>query len=293
MLGDTGYSCDMRLKKSDMVLWIGVFVVTALLLVPLPPIGAILHWPALVAELENFGHPLAFAWLAHLAHGRLRWQWVLALAAGYGGAIELIQPLTHRDASVSDAVNDVLGAGFMLLLHAGRQESTSFRRRGLIGLAAVTGIAVATPLAITIAAYINRSVQAPVLWSDRSALFKRFSYWQESVYPGLAVAEPLPDWRDWGFLEVEVENLRSQPLPVVVRVHDRLHDQTDRDRYNGGFTLTPQGHHTLRIPLDLIRKAPAKRQMDLSAIRGIMVFGFREPGTQTPSFHVTEIRLTR
>ena len=301
MLGDMRYSRDLRWSKSDLVLWLSVCALTLLLLAPLPLAGLARLWPALVEDGENFGHPVMGAWLAHLAFRRLRssfpppspapWQWSFILISGYGGFIEILQHFTGRDASLTDFMNDVLGAGFALLLHARAAASSPWLRRGLLALAAAAGVAAAAPLTMTLAAYAARSVQAPVVWNEHSRLLKRFWYWKHDDYPGLVIDEPLPDWRQWNFLELKLANPQPLILHIVVRVHDREHDRTYRDRYNGRFTLPPQSNQTVLIPLEEIRTAPQSRQLDMSAIRGVIVFELDKTSAHAPLFQVSQIRL--
>jgi VanZ family protein len=294
------YGCDMRLSRSSLVLWISVGVATLLLLAPLPLAEAVERWPALMEEVENLGHPLVVAWLSHLVFLRLRSGpcptlrmaslWVLVLAACYGAATELLQSLTGRDASVRDALNDVLGAAFVLLLHA-RRETSGRARWGIISVAALIGITCTAPLTVTISAYVVRAAKAPVIWNDQSMLLGQFAGWKNEDLSAFVISEPLPDWREWLFIEMDIRNLQQEPLDIVVRVHDRSHDQSHHDRYNGSFILPPQVGETLRIPLEEIRMAPASRQMNLGAIQGIVVFS--TASSQASPFHVSEIRLSR
>lgn len=288
----------MRSTKPDLapLLW-GVGI-TALLLLPLPIETASRRWPALTNDLIDFGHPLAFAWLAHVLFVSLRsrtprptpspFLWVLAGAAGYGAATELVQGLVGRQPSIIDFRNDMLGVAFGLLWHAWHEAIAAGVRFGIASLAALVAGVVVSPLAFTIAAYAHRAVMAPVLWRPDSHLFGHLSRIQPAPYPSLAVREPLADWRGHGHLEIDIENPQPAPHPVVVRVHDLLHDQRHRDRYNRRFSLAPRSRQTLRIPLEEIRTAPAGRQMAMEAIRGIVVFSVANSGAQ---FHVHEIRL--
>ncbi len=103
-------------------------IATALLLLPLPTDILKSRWPAMAYELENLCHPLLFALLAHATFRLLRaWQpapartpyaTVLVLAAGFGLATVAVQAMVGRDSSWIDLGNDVLGAGFAVLLHA-------------------------------------------------------------------------------------------------------------------------------------------------------------------------------
>lgn len=301
MLGDIGYNCDMPLTKREFAPWLWAAAATVLLLMPLPLDAANARWPALTQALQNFGHPLVFAWLAHVVFARLRtrmprpspapWLWVLAGALGYGAATEIAQAQLGRSASVTDLANDLLGAGFALLLHWRSEQAATSGRRALAAMAVMVAGVAAAPLALTTTAYVYRSAREPLLWKADDALFAVFSYRQGGRFTGLAVVEPLPDWTGWNQLQVEVENLQPEELPLVVRVNDRRHNQRYRDRYNGTFALPPLARQTLRIPLEQIRTMPASRQLDLERVDAIVVFSMSRD--QPRRFKVHEIRLAR
>jgi VanZ family protein len=289
----------MRADRGDLrpLLW-GVGI-TALLLLPLPTHDAARRWPALLRDLNDACHPLAFAWLAHLLFDRLRvriprpsrapYLWVLGAASAYAAATELIQPLVGRQSSLMDAANDMLGAAVGLLLHVRGEQTLPWRRRGLAWLAATFAAVALAPLAFTIAAYAHRSLKSPVLWQPDSALFARFSHWQ-SRSSALVIREPLADWRDFRYLEIDISNPAPAMQRVAVRVHDLAHDLRHEDRYNTGFDLPPASRQTLRISLRQVSEAPRGRQMDMRAIRGIVIFSAARPRA---AFVVHEIRLAR
>lgn len=271
-----------------------------LLLLPLPIEAAEQRWPALTQAVQNFGHPLLFAWLAHLVFVALRrrmpppsitpYVLVLAGAVAFGSATELAQTFTNRTVSMDDLVNDTLGAAFALLLHAcAGQQRRAWRRRSLAAAAVLIAIALIAPLALVLAAYVERAARAPVLWEDGAILSGRFSYWQTGWYTGLVINEPVPDWTAWRVLEVELENPDETPLPVVVRVDDRRRGHWFRDRYNGRFMIEPGARNTLRIPLDEIRHAPDGRTMEMDGIRGVAIFTITRGATR--DFRVHRIRL--
>jgi hypothetical protein len=64
------------------------------------------------------------------------------------------------------------------------------------------------------------------------------------------------------------------PLPLVLRVHDASHDQRYADRFNRLLLIHP-GVNRIVIPLDDVRRAPDRREMDMTRIRGIMLFAYR------------------
>lgn len=289
----------MRPTKADLAPWLWGIGITALLLLPLPTGAASMRWPALVRDLTEYAHPVAFAWFAHVLFRSLRthmprpsagpYLWVAAGVVVYGATTELVQALVDRQPSLIDFRNDMLGAVFAMMLHWRKESGVLALRIALACAAAIVGIAASKPLAWTLTAYANRWVQAPVLWQADSRLFGHFSSWDEGDFPVLRLREPMADWRGWGHLEVDIENPQGQPHPVVVRVHDLWHDLRHRDRYNERFTLQPGTRQTLHIALDNVRTAPEGREMDMNSIRGIVVYSAaRDP---VGEFRVHQIRL--
>lgn len=289
----------MRPGKADLTAGLWGIGITALLLIPLPTEAAAARWPALVQELTDFCHPVAFACLTQVllrslrAHAQtLSAKHYLSVAAGiilYAAATELLQAVVERHPSVSDFRNDLLGAAVAMLLHWRRDAAAAWARTCLASAAVVLGAVATQPLAWTLAAYAHRTLRTPVLWKADSRLFGRFSTWEHGRQPALTVHEPVRDWRGWNHLEVQIENPQPVEQPVVLRIHDLHHDQRYRDRYNERFVLAPGSRATLRIPLERIRSAPQGRDLDMAAIRGIIVFsGTRQPAAE---FRVHEIRL--
>lgn len=281
--------------------WLLSALVGALLLLPLPIEPGSQRWPALVSEIENLGHPIAFGLLAHIAFRWLRshlpdpsaspYLWVLSGTALLGLLTEAAQTWTGRDPSWADFMEDLLGAMVALLLHA-RAEQTLPARRLAIGTGAFLAVAASiTPMGVTLAAYAHRTLQEPLLWRDGSALFGRFTHWHRGSYAALMLGEPAPDWRNWKFLELDLETIQPSPMQVVVRVHDRLHNQLHEDRYNETFTLAAGTRAVLRIPLDRVQRGPRQRTLDMSEIAGVVVFA--PDAAPIGDLIVHEIRLSR
>jgi len=80
----------------------------------------------------------------------------------------------------------------------------------------------------------------------------------------------------------------DHPIELVLRIHDRRHNEDYADRFNRSLTFQP-GINAFRIPLDEIRAAPAGREMDLSAIERLSVFAVA-PEAQL-SLYLLELRL--
>lgn len=276
-------------------------LILLLVMAPLPLDALERRWPALAAEIQNLGHPLLFGLLSHLVLARLRarynglttahFVWVLAGSFVFGLGTEAAQTLVDgRDASLTDLLNDMLGAGAAALLNA-RSGRAGRQRRLLSVSAAIIALLVISPLAVTIAAYASRSLAGPgVMWRAGMPLAQRFAHWQGAPFPGLVVDEPIADWRAWSLLEIEVESLHAPAAPVHVRVHDLAHEGEYRDRFNETFEIPAGARTVLQIPVSRIGSAPVTRRMDLAAVRGIIVFA---PGGDAPGFAVHEVRLVR
>jgi hypothetical protein len=94
------------------------------------------------------------------------------------------------------------------------------------------------------------------------------------TYPGVAFDEPYPDWSGYRSLVFAVVSDLGAPLVLTIRVHDAAHDQRTEDRFNRSLSIRP-GVNRFVIPLDDIRHAPDRREMDMRRIRGIILFGYQ------------------
>jgi hypothetical protein len=281
-------------------LWLSTALVAALLIVPLPIEPWAQRWPALTTESKNLAHPVACGLLAHLAFGRarLRWPapttapyfWVMGGIACLGLLTEALQGRTGRETSWGDVTGNLLGSLVTLLLHARAEQRLAISRLAMgIGATLAASAAVA-PLVLTLLAYAHRSLQVPVLWKDDSVLSGYFAHWHQGNYAALVLTEPISDWQEWNFLEIDLKALPSD-MQVIVRVHDRQHDQSHEDRFNESFTLLARERTLLRIPLTRIREGPDRRVLDLSNIAGVVVFAPEAAPARELSVHT--VRLSR
>jgi len=285
-----------------------IAVALALLLVPFPS-GA-QRWSH---SIENSAHALLFALLTWLLlRTRLPPFRSAVLAALFGALTELAQSLVGRDASLLDFANDLLGIGIALLIHARRNQP----RPSLSVALALMVCAVIAPLLWTGAAYAQRHWQAPVLWQQRSWLDRYFIAshgarvtsiaasqcnadrrgralrveLQSGQYPGIALEEPLADWRGYDRLVVELANPGAASLPLVLRVHDASHNFEFADRYNHSIDAAAGALISLSVDLRDIRQAPAHRTLDLSRVAGVMLFSNGLPLNST-AFCLLSIQL--
>jgi len=215
---------------------------------------------------------------------------------------EIAQIPTARDASASDVVSDLLGAGGFLAIAVVFSSSISVpkgRGRYLVILGIALLILPLKPLAFVSAAYYERNNALPTLASFEGNFGHAFFRLQnadikiverpdtnsvvaeillkDGAWPGIIFHDIWPNWQPYTALIFDIDNPDDDPLPLGVRVHDVTHsrgDQPYRDRFNRMLELAP-GPNTIRIPLDEIRTAPAGREMNMSEIEGLAIFATR------------------
>jgi hypothetical protein len=153
-----------------------------------------------------------------------------------------------------------------------------------------------TPLVRMGVAYVHRNGQFPVLADFRSRIEQSWVVgygvnreiadgalqveFLAAQWPGVSLHEPMPDWRAFKVLVIDVENPDAERLPLSVRVHDRRHGRTYNDRFNRRFDMGPRERRTLRISLEDIRRGPRQRLMDMGHISDITLFRDQPRGSR-------------
>ena len=142
---------------------LSILVLAGLILVPPPPVPFLVPYPHSYEVVENCAHPLIFALVGLIVIGRLRpWcrrtgrpAWLpyaaaLGTAAVLGAATEITQLFIHRDCSLEDFINDLLGAGFAASAHAWvilrGQPAKPSTRPLLLTLSAACAVLIGLPL---------------------------------------------------------------------------------------------------------------------------------------------------
>jgi hypothetical protein len=239
----------------------------------------------------------------------------LGAACMLGLLSEIAQIATSRDASIRDFVADCLGAagflGLAVALTPGQGLSPAHRVfSACVGLA-LLGSALA-PLAHVSAAYIERDTQFPTIFEADNTFGRKLIRLQNARYevavaagsnnthaeitfldapwPGVAFHDLAPDWTAYQALIVDLAVDGEAPLRINLRVHDLVHrrNQAFGDRFNRTYDLPP-GRHILEISLDDIRVAPQSREMNMTEIAELILFGSDADAGR--SFRLYNIRL--
>ena len=247
------------------------------------------------------------------AHAATRLYLFAGLAGiGAGFLSEVIQRPLRRDASWEDVIADAIGVVCALAAHALFDRRSGLRRwhRALaLGVVIACAAIYLAPIVAMTRAYLHRNGQFPVLADFRS---RSELYWTMNLgtrreivddvleveflaasFPGLSFHEPVPDWRPYQSLVIDVENPGSAPLDLGVRVHDRRHTHQFNDRFNRHFVLAPGERKVLRIPLEDIRRGPRSRLMDMQQISDVTLFRGDTEGSRQVRVHGMRLERAR
>jgi len=297
-----------------LLLLFGLLGLAGLLLfvqLPIPPTYA-------GRTIENAGHTPLFALITlallavmqgdHKFAGAKLYGLAGLTGVGVGLLTELIQEPLRRDASWEDVFADAIGVVCALALYAlfdRRNVIPRLVRFGALVVAVVCIAAYLAPIVRMTRAYLHRNGQFPVLADYRSSIEL---YWivgyginrdlnrgalevdfEDDKTPGVSLHEPVPDWRDYHTLVLDVENPDTQALKLGVRVHDQRHGKVFVDRFNRLFDLAAGQRQQIRIALDDVRRGPRDRLMDMGHISDITLF--RGEPTGSRHLRVYSLRL--
>ena len=267
------------------------------------------HLPGFFA-LTMFAHRF-WPWDAPPCARRLRAASALTL---FSIAVEIIQPLTGRSASITDLINGLAGIllAFILLAYADSARRKAIRL-ALIPLSA-TCLAIAFLPAWKESAGMRwRAANFPLLadfetdaelrlWpgsgqgttvarSPSNASHGQFSLrittTPTAIWPGVRLNAGGRDWSAYGSLAFEIWN-EGPGFTITLRVDDDFPHNEREDRFYRDVPLATGWNH-IRIPLSEIESSPRARRLDLRAIRTIAFFIDAPKAPHT--FHIDRLRL--
>jgi hypothetical protein len=91
------------------------------------------------------------------------------------------------------------------------------------------------------------------------------------TYPGIRIDEPYPDWSRFSHFQLDIFSELTSLQSLVIRIDDLHHNNEHSDRFNKAVTISPGLNH-IQIPIDDIRLAPVGREMDLRAMKSVLLF---------------------
>ena len=279
-------------------------------------------------ELTNSGHAILFGSVAvvvlmlswQLLRGRvprLRWHYFIAffVTAFMGGAVEIIQIYTPRDADPYDFLMDCLGAASFLCIVAAFDKrlkrpspaAGESRRKAGLTLAGLSFFALAflspglwatamitrdadfpticgfdsyweTKWIHTVRARLERVPPPPGFTTARGMVGKFTAL--KGAFPKMDFIEVDPDWRGYSSLNLDIFSQLDHPVNMAIRIDDVHHNDRFEDRFNRRLVVQPGLNHYV-IDMNDILNAPKGRQMDLEHITHVLIFGVfpRQPFT--------------
>lgn len=296
--------------------WIALLVIGILLAaVVFAPVPGDTRW---IRTLHNSAHAPIFGCVSlltlfvvrrqpRLASVGVTGQYALALGAALllGILTELLQIPTGRDATVEDALHDVIGAVALLGIFAAFDSQVrASAHSGAVRLAAamigIVALSVAVaPVTRAAIKYQQRDERFPVLadFTERYDRYFILQQWAEfspaklpapwasqagegamhvdlldGPYPGLEFIEPRPDWSGYSTLAVDLTNPTPLALQLELRVHDAAHNYQPADRFSRRFDLAPRTRQVIRIPLQDVAAGPRTRKLDLRNVAGMIIY---------------------
>ena len=274
---------------------------------------------------QDFAHVPAFGaitWcllMLRRPHVPVDFVLAVAVAVALGGGVEIVQGLIGGDASLLDVWRDLLGATIAacicwLMMRTG----TTLNWRLILlpgGLAALTSALALLPVAQCALAYRHRDSNFPVLAdfhsrSDTYLLratepaFRRVKVaagpgkradiallvpYSTATWPGVVFEEPVPDWRAFESLAIDIYNPGDEPQSIVVGIHDALYNGTAADRFTAHYELGAHTRKTILIPMSAIRNAPHGRTFDLQRVGRLAIA--HEPKQPSGNFILYKVWL--
>ncbi len=241
-----------------------------------------------------------------------RYARVLVLCIVIGALIEFLQGFEGRPPSFFDVMTDTAGAlvGLGVLSLATRPSESRGSRQSQAGFWTIVALAM-----VGLTFILWRPIQAATAYAHRARIFPAVAEFDrpidlyftttDGVRTGLAripapwarepgeralaldyapghppavqVFEPSGDWRGYGTIAVDLTNAGATPLPFVFRILDARHDWTDADRMNLPLMIPPGTRTMVRVTLQAVEGAPARRRMDMANIANVMLFGHDPP----------------
>ncbi len=286
-----------------------------------------------VEVVQNWGHAPVFGLLslgilylkthtgkrAPAGHPR-DYFFAAAVAIALGVAVEIVQFFIGRDADPFDALQDALGIGATLSIHAWlfrhHLNLGARQRKAVIAIALVTALWAMAPVAACAAAYWHRDRLFPVIADFRSPLdlyfirageppFARVGLpagvpgvrdqptlrvpFGDHPWPGVVIEEPKPDWSGYQNLAVDISNPNASELTLLLTIHDRAYIGGKEDRYNRTFVVPAHERFILKTPLRDIEHGPEARTLNMRELWRVAIVQDRH--SPQPAFFLNRVWL--
>jgi hypothetical protein len=219
---------------------------------------------------------------------------VLVASQLLGIAIELLQGLLQREASIDDLYRIFFGIVSGISLVSLTRQKT-LRNKILMGMFSLGFLFPGCASLFQVSWHnIQRAQAFPVIldfnaaWSSSFVRFDKTEMklssdkagdnnhlfcirFAAARFPGVSLIEPVPDWSAYRKLRFKVASGHNENMNLFLRIHDIYHDQHYQDRFNQKLIIHP-GLNEIVISLAQIEKGPLNLDLDLTNIAGLILF---------------------
>lgn len=261
----------------------------------------------LIKDVWNSGHLFLFALVSygyfsldskanHSITYKIIFTTIICLILG--SAIEVIQLLFHRDFSINDIINDLLGGyiGLLTLAIFNKQQTTKLKTTALL-LIIFCFAAGLRNMEKHLLDEWNMRQQFPVLsdfenqlemsrWENSRTILQRTQEFTKTGayslrvsflpgrYPNISLEHFINDWSDYKAIRYSIYNPSNKTHALTMKVYDKKNisrGSSYADRFNHKISVAP-GWNTFNIPLIDIINAPKNRPIDMQQIKGFSLF---------------------
>ena len=216
-----------------------------------------------------------------------------------GGLIEIIQAHTGRDGNWKDLLHDMAGTWLGLFWFQ--------RANKWIWYGRIVSVVLVLPSLLTVLLegvfQLHTQAQFPVIanfespieiyghrdqvvrsqdFASQGSYSVKISLAKDKPYSGITFDRLYKDWSSYKHLAFDIYNPEAGAFMMSLRVNDAKHQVNgwhDVDRYNARFVVNPGWNH-LMFSLAEIQRAPAHRQMEMTAITHLVIFANQLPTAQ-------------
>ncbi|WP_155302159.1 carbohydrate binding domain-containing protein [Desulfosarcina widdelii] len=240
---------------------------------------------------------------------------IILAALLLGILVELGQSAFSRTPDTGDLFRNLIGAGVALcfLLPVRKGFPSKLLRLLQLILIILIGLQI-RPIAVALIDEQHARNEFPVLSDFQSAQLDRWegggaisiekdigsrgnramrADLDTQLYSGFTLKYFPRNWKGYQWFQFRIYNPSEEVIRITCRIHDKLHTQGPQlyaDRFNRTQSI-PVGWHTITIPLDDVRMAPAGREMDISQIYAVGFFATQLPHPRT--IYIDDVRLIK
>ena len=239
---------------------------------------------------------------------------VAVLLTAFGLIGEFVQYFVGRNPSLKDVAANSTGLLAAFVWVSGRRWTGVKRLVPVLISILIMAVASFSPL-MNAWDCVEQWRQMPLLasferprelgsWTTRNATIRPSTDWSThgerslqvdlypAEYPAASFIWPNADWQRYQTFAVDFRNPSDIPLPLTIKVQDRDHALSDRDRsdrFTRDVVLAPGEIRSVAIAISQIRQAPATRDMRMDQISLVQVFtsNLKDPIT----FFMDNLRL--